>query len=71
MLWNKQLYYFNVSEWLDGDTIATAAAGKLASTAATAAGVTFRAADIMSMPDKWEYPGSPVGTSPFIASRIR
>ena len=55
MLWSKQFYGYDVAEWLDGDPRPAAAAG-CASTAATAAGAHLNAADIISMPDKWEYP---------------
>jgi len=55
MLWSKQLYNFNVSRWLDGD------AGLPAPPDSRLAGRNtrwrnFDACDVMSMPDKWEYP---------------
>jgi hypothetical protein len=55
MLWSKQLYAYNVARWLDGD------AGQPAPPDARRGGRnshwrTFDAFDIMSMPDKWEYP---------------
>ena len=55
MLWCKQLYYYDVSRWLDGDP------GQPAPPASRRAGRnnrwrSFDAFDIMSMPDKWEYP---------------
>jgi hypothetical protein len=55
MLWSKQLYDFNVSRWLDGD------AGLPAPPDSRLAGRnarwrSFDARDVMSMPDKWEYP---------------
>ena len=55
MLWSKQLYYYDVRRWLDGDP------GQPAPPASRRAGRnarwrSFNAFDIMSMPDKWEYP---------------
>jgi hypothetical protein len=55
MLWSKQLYHFTVSRWLDGDD------GMPPPPGARQAGRnkhwrSFDAHDIMSMPDKWEYP---------------
>jgi hypothetical protein len=55
MLWSKQLYYYSVTRWLEGDPSPP--------TPPTSRGKgrnshwrTFNAFDIMSMPDKWEYP---------------
>jgi hypothetical protein len=55
MLWNKQLYYFKVAEWLDGDPLqpappASRKHGRNSDWRHLLAG------DIISMPDKWEYP---------------
>jgi hypothetical protein len=55
MLWSKQFYYYDVGRWLDGDPT------QPAPPAARRAGRNakwgnFDAFDIMSMPDKWEYP---------------
>jgi hypothetical protein len=55
MLWSKQLYNYDVRRWLDGDP------GQPAPPASRRAGrnarwPSFNAFDIMSMPDKWEYP---------------
>jgi hypothetical protein len=55
MLWSKQLYYYDVARWLDGDPKqppppASRRNGR------NAHWRTFDAFDIMSMPDKWEYP---------------
>jgi hypothetical protein len=55
MLWSKQLYHFTVSRWLDGDDAMPPPPD------ARRAGRnkhwrSFDAHDIMSMPDKWEYP---------------
>jgi hypothetical protein len=55
MLWSKQLYYYDVARWLDGDP------GQPTPPASRQYGRNskwrnFNAFDIMSMPDKWEYP---------------
>jgi mannosylglycerate hydrolase MGH1-like protein len=55
MLWSKQLYHYDVARWLDGDP------GQPVPPASRHVGRnarwrTFNAFDIMSMPDKWEYP---------------
>ena len=55
MIWNKQFYYFDVPEWLRGDP------GQPAPPAERRAGRNrewshLNNADIISMPDKWEYP---------------
>jgi hypothetical protein len=55
MLWSKQLFYYDVARWLDGDP------GQPPPPAGRANGRNarwrnFDAFDIMSMPDKWEYP---------------
>jgi hypothetical protein len=55
MLWSKQLYYYGVARWLDGDpTQPTPPASRL--TGRNTRWRTFDAFDIMSMPDPWEYP---------------
>ena len=55
MLWSKQLYYYDVARWLDGDPTqppppASRHAGR------NSRWRNFNSFDIMSMPDKWEYP---------------
>ena len=55
MLWSKQLYYYDVARWLDGDPTQprppeSRRGGR------NARWRDFDAFDIMSMPDKWEYP---------------
>jgi Glycosyl hydrolase family 63 C-terminal domain len=55
MLWSKQLYYYDVSRWLAGDpTQPPPPASRL--TGRNSRWQNFDAFDIMSMPDKWEYP---------------
>ena len=55
MLWSKQLYYYDVDRWLDGDPLqppppASRLSGR------NAGWRNFDSFEIMSMPDKWEYP---------------
>ena len=55
MLWSKQLYNYDVARWLDGDPTqpvppASRRQGR------NARWRNFNSFDIMSMPDKWEYP---------------
>ncbi len=55
LLWSKQLFYFDVKRWLDGDpAMPTPPAERLGGR--NARWRNFDAFDIMSMPDKWEYP---------------
>jgi hypothetical protein len=55
LLWSKQLYYYDVARWLDGDPgEPTPPAQRL--TGRNSRWRSFDAFDIMSMPDKWEYP---------------
>lgn len=55
MLWSKQFYFYDVSRWLDGDS------GEPAPPASRRSGRNYDwrhvdAHDVISMPDKWEYP---------------
>jgi hypothetical protein len=55
MLWCKQLYYYDVTRWLEGDpTQPQPPSSRLGGR--NAGWKTFDAFDIMSMPDTWEYP---------------
>ncbi|GAA4020923.1 glucosidase [Hymenobacter glaciei] len=55
MLWSKQYYYYDVSQWLDGDPARpTPPAQRLKGRNSTWRHL--HNADIVSMPDKWEYP---------------
>ena len=56
MLWSKQFYNFDVRRWLDGDPAQPPPPERAASTGRNGDWRHFMAADIMSMPDKWEYP---------------
>jgi len=55
MLWSKQFYYYDVSQWLDGDPNWPAPAGQRRE-GRNSAWRHLHNADIISMPDKWEYP---------------
>jgi hypothetical protein len=53
MIWGKQFYYFDIPQWLDGDP------GQPPPPAGRRRNSEWRHlnnADIVSMPDKWEYP---------------
>ncbi len=55
MLWSKQFYSYDITEWLDGDP----AQPKPPSSRVLGRNRKwehFTAADVLSMPDKWEYP---------------
>jgi hypothetical protein len=55
MLWSKQLFYYDVARWLDGDPTEPRPPGQRL-TGRNSRWRNFSAFDIMSMPDKWEYP---------------
>jgi hypothetical protein len=55
MLWSKQLFYYDVKRWLDGDPGQPAPPAERQN-GRNAKWRNFNAFDIMSMPDKWEYP---------------
>ena len=55
MLWSKQLYYYDVERWLDGDPTLPRPPDSRRD-GRNARWRNFEAFDIMSMPDKWEYP---------------
>ncbi|HYZ44970.1 MAG TPA: glucosidase, partial [Xanthobacteraceae bacterium] len=55
MLWNKQFYDFNVRQWLNGDP-AQPPPPEGHKHGRNSGWAHVIAADIMSMPDKWEYP---------------
>ncbi|HME22049.1 MAG TPA: glucosidase [Acetobacteraceae bacterium] len=55
MLWSKQFYYFDIPEWLRGDPLQPSPpAGR--QRGRNADWEHLNNADIVSMPDKWEYP---------------
>ncbi len=55
MLWNKQYYYYDVQEWLDGDP-AGPPPPKQRLDGRNSDWRHLNNADILSMPDKWEFP---------------
>jgi hypothetical protein len=55
MLWSKQLFYYDVSRWLDGDPTEPRPPSQRFD-GRNSRWRNFDAFDIMSMPDKWEYP---------------
>jgi hypothetical protein len=54
MLWNKQFYHYDVLEWLDGD--AAHSSPELRHGGRNADWRHLNNADILSVPDKWEFP---------------
>jgi hypothetical protein len=55
MLWSKQFYYYDVTQWLEGDPgMAQPATDRRRGRNSN--WQHLRNADIISMPDKWEYP---------------
>lgn len=55
LLWNKQYYHYNVRKWLEGDP-AFPPPPEERKQGRNSQWQTLDAADIFSMPDKWEYP---------------
>ena len=55
MLWSKQLFYYDVARWLDGDP-AQPEPPEVRKTGRNSKWRNFDGFDIISMPDKWEYP---------------
>ena len=54
MLWSKQLYYLDIPQWLNGDPIGRPPEQRLKGRNAT--WEHLNNFDVLSMPDKWEYP---------------
>jgi hypothetical protein len=54
MLWSKQYYYYPVAKWLSNDVLPPDCKGRLS--CRNKAWFHLESADILSMPDKWEYP---------------
>jgi len=55
MLWNKQFYYYNVEQWLTGDPAMPDLPDSRAD-ARNSDWAHLQNFDVISMPDKWEYP---------------
>jgi mannosylglycerate hydrolase MGH1-like protein len=54
MLWSKQFYYYPVAKWLSNDVLPPDCTRRVA--LRNKAWFHLESADILSMPDKWEYP---------------
>ncbi len=55
MMWSKQFYYIDIPRWLNGDP-GQPIPPAVRKQGRNAAWLTLNNADIISMPDKWEYP---------------
>lgn len=55
LLWNKQLYYYDVEQWLSGD-LGSPPPPELRTMGRNRDWAHLTNFDIISMPDKWEYP---------------
>jgi len=55
MLWTKQFYYYNIHQWLKGDPAGPPPPAQRL-TERNSKWEHLNTADIISMPDKWEYP---------------
>ncbi|HXV78083.1 MAG TPA: hypothetical protein VD788_17365, partial [Candidatus Polarisedimenticolaceae bacterium] len=55
LLWSKQFYHYGVQPWLDGDAAGPRPAGQRLS-GRNAGWTHLYNTDVLSMPDKWEYP---------------
>ena len=53
MIWTKQFFHYDVARWQDGDQIPPPAARRYGRNRGWRH---MKAADVISMPDKWEYP---------------
>jgi hypothetical protein len=56
LLWTKQLYRFDVSQWLDGDPESPAPESRRKRGRRNSGWRHLALADVISMPDEWEYP---------------
>ncbi len=55
MLWSKQFYYYDIQQWLDGDPAQPKPSAQRKD-ARNGKWMHLNNADVISMPDKWEYP---------------
>ncbi|MDW7709250.1 MAG: hypothetical protein SCH98_02155 [Deferrisomatales bacterium] len=53
LLWSQQFYHYDVARWLDGDALPPPESRKHGRNRAWRH---FKAADVIAMPDTWEYP---------------
>ncbi len=65
MIWSRQFYQYEVRTWLSGDPNEPAPPPDRRH-GRNSDWTHFNGNDILSMPDKWEYPGSPRGIWPFM-----
>ncbi|MFC7753245.1 MGH1-like glycoside hydrolase domain-containing protein [Tsukamurella soli] len=56
MLWNKQLYRYDVERWLASDPVSPASPAREEPGRRNTTWRHFSLADVISMPDEWEYP---------------
>ena len=56
LLWNKQYYHYNIEKWLRGDPLEPPPPEEGEKRGRNNEWKTLDAADVFSMPDKWEYP---------------
>ena len=56
LLWGKQLYRYNVEQWLDGDPDVEAPPARRGPGRRNTSWTHLALADVISMPDEWEYP---------------
>lgn len=56
LLWGKQLYRYDMKHWLDGDPAAPAPESRRARGRRNTSWGHVALADVISMPDEWEYP---------------
>ncbi|MBC7804590.1 MAG: glucosidase [Akkermansiaceae bacterium] len=55
LIWSKQFYHYDVAKWLRGDPLCPPPPQER-NRGRNQAWTTFSVADVLSMPDKWEYP---------------
>ncbi len=56
LLWGKQLYRYDVEQWLNGDAVSPAPPQRRAKGRRNTDWTWVSLADVISMPDEWEYP---------------
>ena len=56
LLWGKQLYRYDVDQWLEGDPVSPAPADRADYGRRNTHWKHLSLADVISMPDEWEYP---------------
>ncbi|ABG60061.1 MGH1-like glycoside hydrolase domain-containing protein [Cytophaga hutchinsonii] len=56
MMWCKQFFYFNVQQWLDGDPVRKGLVPESRKKGRNSHWEHLNNSNVISMPDKWEYP---------------